>query len=317
MTSPFVSFLLLSAVLRKIRTAKRLVPCDIEGKRLVIQQPVQFVSSLEAISSFYKEAKRGSQVILFSARIEVDESGLFASRGQYVKVVELKKASSFVSRKLSSSAPDSDSDDLDSCDVDVDVSKPSSTSSSSSSYKMPEGDDNGDEMLLQGANFLIEEAEQDGFSSEPFLTTHSAAEPNLEQSEDPTKDLIWQSAAAFVQNFGNGIMGEEVGDGEDGENPNPEFNEVKQMEQSTKQHERGILQQIIQEKSFSNDDLDKMAEHLQNIDGSGSTGFLCREEVVSEATLNHSSVLGNIDFQAEQQSTNSFGNLAACVKNQC
>ena len=132
MTSPFVSFLLLSAVLRKIRTAKRLVPCDIEGKRLVIQQPVQFVSSLEAISSFYKEAKRGSQVILFSARIEVDESGLFASRGQYVKVVELKKASSFVSRKLSSSAPDSDSDDLDSCDVDVDVSKPSSTSSSSS-----------------------------------------------------------------------------------------------------------------------------------------------------------------------------------------
>ena len=307
-------FLPLSAVLRKIRTAKRLVPCDIQGKKLVIQQPVQFVSSLEAISSYYKEAKRGSQIILFSARIDVDESGLFASRGKHVKVVELKKASSFVSHKLSSSAPDSDSDpdDLDCCDVDIDVSKPSSTSSSSS-YKMSEGDDNGDEMLLQGANLLIEEAEQDGFSSEPFLTTHSA-DSNLEQSEDPTKDFIWQSAAAFVQNFGNS---EEVGEGEGEDGENPEFNEVKQVEQSTKQHERGILQQIIQEKSFSNDDLDKMAEQLQNIDVSGSTGFLRREEVVSEAILNHSSVLGNIDFQAEQQSTNSFGNLAACVKNQC
>ena len=288
----------------KIRTTKRLAPCSIHGSVIHVDQPLTFVSSLDAIGSFYSKVLNGAQVTLLSVGVKVADDGGLVRDGPMIKILELGKPSEALQAKFEYSmrlaaANAKQPDDEGAATTGVERQLASSgaigsaaPSSSSSSFRLrpqiaADGDDDVDANLVLGANLMLEEAEQEGFNPS-------------DGAEGDGQDIhanLWESAAEFLQSdvFEAGQAADASADFDDSGLWPAGVEEAVQAEEASNQRDANALQAAFREKRFSNADIARMSEQMERVQGS-STGHLIAEEAAAEALLNHHGVMGNVRF---------------------
>ena len=261
-----------------------------------VMYPLRFVSSVDAISSFYPYVKKGSHtVLLFSVRCDFGSTWK-ALTDTRMKALDLKKPSRTLEKKMDAAGP-GDEEESPAADKTVSVGATGPADSDASAHGVDA--DVADEDLMLSAHLLVDAEKNSDALDSPENPEHPSSE------NDDDREAMFRAAVEAVQS--DGI---EFGEDDDGNICN-----AAQIKSMSNAEEKTMLQEAVAASKFSDNQLAAMVQHLQQIDPEASRHCLSSEEVVAEALLNNKSIKGNIDLsevEAGSAPASSSSAVAGC-----